>query len=117
MHIVVITTCTGEKATAHERALTLRDFRKGGEHVAARERELAEVLRPAEEMYTGLQHARLMGGVRAGAGAHAGNGSQPRRLSLFILSAGYGLIPAGRKVAPYECTFNGMKARELRKWA
>jgi hypothetical protein len=117
MRIVIVTTCTGEKAVGHGRALTLRDFRRGPQHVALRERELAGLLTPAATMYTGQQHVRLMRGVRAWAAGHEGNGARRRAPSLFIVSAGYGLIPGSRKVAPYECTFEGMKARELRDWA
>jgi hypothetical protein len=58
-----------------------------------------------------------MRGVQDWTRGHEGDGPQPRELSLFIVSAGYGLIPGSRKVAPYECTFDGMKARELRDWA
>src|SRR5690349_18074139 len=117
MRIVIVTTCTGEKAVGHDRALTPRDFRRGPQHVAGRERELAELLTPAAKMYTGQQHVRLMRGVRAWAAGHEGNGSRRRAPSLFIVSAGYGLLPGSRKVAPYECTFEGMKARELWAWA
>ncbi len=65
MRIVVITSCTGEKAVTHERALTLEDFQKGPEHVKARERELASFMKPAEALYTGQQHVRLMRGIKA----------------------------------------------------
>jgi hypothetical protein len=117
MRILVITTCTGEKAVTHDWALVLEDFQKGGEHLAAREKELAAKLTPAEEMYTGQQHVRLMRGVQAWSKAQEGNGAQPHALSLYVLSAGYGLVQGTRKVAPYECTFDGMKARDLRSWA
>jgi hypothetical protein len=117
MRILVITTCTGEKAVTHDRPLVFADFQKGGEHLAAREKELAARLTPAEEMYTGQQHVRLMRGVQACRKAHEGNGAQPHALSLYVLSAGYGLVQGAKKVAPYECTFDGMKARGLRSWA
>ena len=39
------------------------DFRKGAAHVRKRETDLADLLRPAEELYTGQQHVRLMRGV------------------------------------------------------
>ncbi len=38
-------------------------------------------------------------------------------LELHILSAGYGFIRGGRKVAPYECTFATMNGKELKHWA
>jgi hypothetical protein len=116
VRILVITTCTGEKAVGHDQALTLEDFQKGEGHVAARHGALAAHLTPAEEMYTGQQHVRLMAGVRAWRESPQGDGAG-RQLSLFVLSAGYGLIPGGRSIAPYECTFQGMKPAALRRWA
>lgn len=64
-------------------------------------------------MYSGNQHTRLMRGL---------NAIGPRDkvqldIDLRILSAGYGLIPSSRTIAPYECTFDGMKANELKSWA
>jgi hypothetical protein len=117
MRILIVTTCTGEKAVRHDRALTPEDFRKGGQHLAAREEELTALLRPAEKMYTGQQHVRLMRGVQEWRTYHEGNGAPRHALSLHILSAGYGVIRGTRKVAPYECTFDGMKAQQLRSWA
>jgi hypothetical protein len=116
MKILIITSCTGEKAVEHTLALTMEDFRQGAEHVGRREQELADVLMPARDLYTGQQHVRLMRGVRAYETAHLTNGSGPA-LELHVLSAGYGLVPGDRAIAPYEATFNGMKAKELRAWA
>ncbi len=116
MRLLVITSCTGEKSVEHESPLTLADFRRGAEHVRSREEELSEVMCPAEELYTGQQHVRLMRGVAAFRAAHPTNGKGPS-LDLRILSAGYGLVPSSRKLAPYEATFQGMRKPELRKWA
>jgi hypothetical protein len=68
---------------AHERALTLRDFERGPRHIKARERELGDLLTPAQELYTGQQHARRMRGVRAlrSARGAARAGRPPRRLT------------------------------------
>jgi hypothetical protein len=116
MRVLVVTSCTGEKVVTHDDALTLADFEKGAKHVAHRERELATLLTSAEDLYSGLQHVRLMRGVRA---FREGNHSSPSRSSidLWIVSAGYGVIPANRKIAPYECTFQNMKKATLRRWA
>ncbi|MDS4019674.1 MAG: tRNA-guanine transglycosylase DpdA [Candidatus Competibacter sp.] len=111
MRLLILTSCTGEKAVRDDRGLTLADFRQGPDHVRTREAELADRLMPAESLYTGLQHARLMRGVRA---AHACSTLQPE---LWILSAGYGLVPGDRKLAPYEATFLGMKKAEAKAWA
>ena len=112
--IVILTSCTGEKAVASERALTLDDFRRGASHLARRERELKDSLMLAGEIYTGEQHVRLMRGVKAFREVVGGDGA---RLELNILSAGYGIILEDRKVAPYECTFATMKTKELADWA
>ena len=114
--VLVITSCTGEKSVESPKALKLSDFQKGTAHVRKREAEVAEILRPAEELYTGQQHARLMRGVTAFRSAHPTTGKGPA-LDLRILSAGYGIVPGSQKLAPYEATFQGMGKAELRKWA
>lgn len=38
-------------------------------------------------------------------------------LTCGVLSAGYGLVPHDRRLAPYEATFTGMKKAELTAWA
>jgi hypothetical protein len=117
VRILILTTCTGEKAVRHDRALTRADFQKGQDHVAARHEALADLLRPAEEMYAGQQHVRLMRGVQALRSAPLANGAPAPVVELFILSAGYGFVSGDRRIAPYECTFTGMGKRELRQWA
>jgi queuine/archaeosine tRNA-ribosyltransferase len=114
--IVVLSSCTGEKSVQSPDALTLSDFREGAPHVRKREAELADLLRPAEELYRGQQHVRLMRGVTAFRRAHPTHGKGPA-LDLRILSAGYGIVPGSQKLAPYEATFQGMGKAELRKWA
>lgn len=115
MKIVVITSCTGEKSVESPHGLKLVDFQRGTEHVQAREEELVDLLRPAEELYTGQQHVRLMRGVNAF--RNANSGTDRAALDLCILSAGYGIIPGARKLAPYEATFQGMGKSEIRAWA
>ncbi len=51
---------------------------------------------------------RGVNAMRRVAGAH---------VDLRILSAGYGLVSAERKLAPYETTFIGMPKAEARTWA
>jgi hypothetical protein len=115
MHIVIVTSCTGEKVAEPEGLLTLDDFQKGATHVRRREQQLKDFLTPAGEIYTGEQHVRLIRSVSA-----LRSGLQPStfnpQLDVYILSAGYGLIPEDRKVAPYECTFATMKTKEIRAW-
>ena len=111
---LIITSCTGEKVVESDRQLTREDFAKSAAHVAEREKELKDSLRTAGEIYSGEQHVRLMRGVSAMRSAlEAG----PSPIELHILSAGYGLIPENRVVAPYEITFATMKSKELRDWA
>ncbi len=115
MRILVLTSCTGEKAVDHPRRLTLADFQHGREHVRRREHELGDLLRPAEQLYTGQQHVRLLRGVRQL--RQAVNEPGTLRLDLYIVSAGYGLVPADQPLAPYEATFQGMPRAEVRRWA
>lgn len=112
--IVVLTSCTGQKAVTHAEALQWGDFEAGIEHRQRREQALADYRLPAEELYTGRQHERLMGGVVEFRDAHQETDVQ---LDLWIVSAGYGVVPGDRLLAPYECTFNGMKKEERRRWA
>jgi len=110
MKILIITSCTGEKVVDSDQHLTAEDFQKGKAHVAKREKELKDLLRTAGEIYSGDQHVKLMAGV--GQARQSGH-----EIDLHVLSAGYGLIPEERKVAPYEITFATMKSKELREWA
>jgi hypothetical protein len=114
MKIRVITSCTGEKQNSPENQLTRSDFDRLHEPKQFKllEERLAEFRTPAEDLYTGLQHVRLMEGVQRFRGRYGVN-----RLDLWILSAGYGLIPGDRQIVPYECTFQGMKAAEIDAWA
>lgn len=107
--VVVVTSCTGSKATSSDAALTQSDFRIGGEHLKAREWALRREIRPAEEMYTGEQHVRLMRGVRAA--RDAGHDVRVR-----IVSAGYGLISEQHPVAPYDVTLSNMSRPDARDW-
>ena len=110
LSISVLTTCTGVKIAAGSPGLTQRDFARGSSHVAALHARLAASLVPAEKLYRGQQHVRLMRGVEdARELGHV--------VSVSIVSAGYGLLGGDEAVAPYECTFQGMSSRERREWA
>ncbi len=111
MKILVITSCTGEKVVESDRQLVLDDFRKGGAHLKHREKELEDLARTAGEIYSGEQHVRLMRGVAEL------RKSGKATVDLFVLSAGYGLIPEDRKVVPYEVTFATMKSKEIDAWS
>jgi hypothetical protein len=114
MRIVIVSSCTGRKSVSHPKQLRLTDFRKGTNYVNKRSCDLKNLIRPAQELYTGQQHSRLMSGIAAMRTHPQGSAN---RLDLYILSAGYGLVSAEQKLAPYEATFQGMGRAELRKWA
>lgn len=116
MRVLIVTQCTGEKAVRSPDALTIADFRRGPEAVARRHGQLASLMLPAERMYTGEQHRRLLRGLERFRGYAA---SQVPRWSaeLWIVSAGYGLIAADQPIAPYDCTFSGMRTSHLDQWA
>lgn len=113
MIIRILTSCTGEKRHNPENVLRQTDFRQRSDTraFAAREQELAAYLATAEDMYTGLQHARLMDGVKPFRDNASGN------IDLWVVSAGYGCIPGSREIAPYELTFQGMTTSAIREWS
>ncbi|MCP4542417.1 MAG: hypothetical protein GY832_35285 [Chloroflexi bacterium] len=114
MKIRIITSCTGEKQHSPANQLAQSDFERlhDSEQFQALEDRLADFRTPAEDLYTGIQHVRLMDGVQRFREKYGADS-----LDLWILSAGYGLIPGAREIVPYECTFQGMKAKEIDTWA
>jgi hypothetical protein len=114
MRILVITSCTGEKRHSPPTQLTQTDFTHlhDAATFAALEANLAAYRTRAEDLYTGQQHLRLLRGLQP-ARTHLGESA----IDLWILSAGYGLIPGNQQIAPYECTFQGMNKTALRTWA
>lgn len=111
LRFLVVSSCTAEKAYSPERQLQIEDFRHP-ETLLSRERELAPYALPAAEMYTGDQHRWVMEGINLLRGAF-GRGV----VDLYILSAGYGLIPEDRIIVPYNVTFSEMTSAQLREWA
>lgn len=114
MIVRVLTSCTGKKRYSPDNQLALTDFRliHDSSSFLQLERRLAAYSTEAVEMYTGQQHVRLMNGVR-----HFQEVRPEHKVDLWILSAGYGVIAGRRKICPYECTFRGMKQREIHEWA
>ncbi len=113
MKILIISSCTGKKRFGknYPGQLSLADFQLGPAHVAAREAALPAAVRvPASDMYRGRQHTLTMQGISAARAAGIG-------VDLWILSAGYGLIPEHRVIVPYEATFRGMGQGALNAWA
>jgi hypothetical protein len=110
LKLSVLTACTGRKASGVGDVLTREDFTRGNRHLAARHRRATSDLVPAEQLYTGQQHVRLMRGVTAARAAG-------HDVTVSIASAGYGLVAGQTRIAPYECTFRGMSRAERRAWA
>jgi hypothetical protein len=110
--VTVLSSCTGVKAGGEGEVLEREHFARGRGYVEERHRcDLAPRLRPAEQVYRGQQHQRLMRGVRAAREVGTIN------VDLNILSAGYGLIRGDEVIAPYECSFQGMAPSQRRAWA
>ena len=65
---------------------------------------------PAEKLYTGQQHLRLLRGISV-------LRKRGAKADFHILSAGHGLIGAKQKIEAYDETFQGMKRGELREKA
>lgn len=102
--VVVITSCTGKKALPP--ALSRSVFEAGRPPKIPPNTTTL----PAEGMYTGLQHTRLMQGVFAARNAGV-------EVDVYIISAGYGLVGGGERIASYEVTFKGMSPTDIVSWA
>lgn len=108
--VLVVTSCTGEKQTDPPHGLSHVDFLKGKAHLQKRELELQAFMRPAGELYTGMQHLQVRQGMQV---LHEA-GIPVRGV---VVSAGYGVVPWDRQLAPYDVTFSTMGKRELDDWA
>jgi hypothetical protein len=105
MKMLVTGSCTGSKDDARcppSVKLTEADF-NDVVRLCSREKELSNWLRPAAEMYTGRQHTQMMDGVQLMRSAFGQNACD-----VAIVSAGYGLVPERRPIAPYDITFQGI---------
>src|SRR5258706_13308339 len=113
LRVVVLTSCTNEKRYSPENRLTQLELESVSNNVQLTEIEtrFAQYRLPAEEMYTGQQHVRLMEGVKTFRETFG-----PDSLDLKIVSAGYGLIAGDRQVVPYEATFQGMNKDQRHRW-
>lgn len=107
--LLVISSCTEKKAVRSSLSLCPEDFLKGSAHVQTIERK--GTLCAAGGLYTGEQHTRLRIGLEAIARCKPSHTS-----SFFIVSAGYGLIPAEQKILPYEHTFRKKPKAYVTKW-
>jgi hypothetical protein len=108
---LIITSCTGDKKFKPENELLQHDF-ESNETLSKREKELEEYQLNASDLYTGMQHLRLMEGIDL-LREEYGNDI----VDLSIISAGYGLVSEKKKIVPYEVTFNNMNSKEIKEWS
>lgn len=109
MRVLVLTSCTGEKASRSDKALRVEDF-DDPTRVRAGEERLARLLRPAAVTYPGQQHVRAMRGVQDMRGVLG-----PQGVDVAIVSAVYGSRPGRPWIAPYDVTIAGMSSRAIRE--
>ena len=108
---LIITSCTGEKRFHPENQLIQEDFEDKNK-LKNRVKQLKEFQCTAGEMYTGMQHLRLMEGIRSLREKLGKN-----IVDLCIVSAGYGVISESKIIVPYEVTFNTMNAAGIAEWS
>ena len=106
MKILILTACTSKKRCRP--VLTWKDFEQGDRHLKAR--MATEQTLPAGEMYSGEHFVRLMKGIKLAREAGI-------IIDLWILSAGYGLIPETQRITGYDATFVGLSSAELQSRA
>lgn len=113
IRILVVTSCTGQKRFKPKNQLTIEDF-KDAQKLSEQSQLLAdaEFACPASQMYTGLQHLRVMEGVNI---LRSRFGKES--VDVKIVSAGYGIISEEKVIVPYSVTFNDMKSDEVASWA
>ncbi|RYF45335.1 MAG: hypothetical protein EOO38_16195 [Cytophagaceae bacterium] len=111
MLVRILTSCTGQKLYAPTNKLIQSDFvHVHAPEFAAREAALTQWCTPAQDLYTGIQHVRLMRGIGSLTSSQVS-------WTLDIVSAGYGLISGEREIVPYECTLKTMNRKESTSWA
>ena len=108
---LIITSCTGEKKHKPENQLYQNDFydKKALSH---KEQELSEYREKASDLYTGMQHLRLMEGIN-----ELRKTFDQHIVDLSIISAGYGLLNEDEIIVPYEVTFNDMNNSQIVEWS
>jgi len=97
-HIRVITTCTSRKVALETES-----------DDAALPGLAAPATLPAERLYAGEQHRRLMAGINAL--------RDQVRVDLWVISARAGLVAGDDELAPYDESFSGLPLRQAREQA
>lgn len=105
MRILIISSCTGKKRYEIPNQLSKNDF-MNFDTLQRKTIGLKKYECSAMNMYTGEQHIRLKNGMKVLSDSKVNS-------SLFILSAGYGLISSEKLIVPYNVTFSGMKLSEI----
>ncbi len=108
LKILVISSCTGTKKSKPHNRLTCSDFLEKL-NLRKKEEELKKYLCPAREMYTGKQHIFTVKGVEFLCDKYG-----KENVGFYILSAGYGLIPHDKIIAPYNCAFKDMRIKDIK---
>lgn len=108
MKILIISSCTGKKKSKPHNRLICSDFLEK-QNLRKKEGELKKYLCPAREMYIGEHHIFTVKGVEFLCDKYG-----KENVGFYIISAGYGLIPHDKIIAPYECTFKGMHINDIK---
>ena len=109
--VLIITSCTGEKKHKPENQLYQNDF-YDKKILSNKEQELSEYREKASDLYTGMQHLRLMEGIN-----DLRKTFNQQIVDLSIISAGYGLLKEDEIIVPYEVTFNDMNNSQIVEWS
>ncbi|AMA10652.1 tRNA-guanine transglycosylase DpdA [Picosynechococcus sp. PCC 73109] len=108
--ILIISSCTGKKKFKIDKAININDF-KNKAKLNKKIKHIQKYQCSASEMYTGQQHLLVMQGI------DMLQDNFEVDIDLYILSAGYGLIPENKKIFPYEVTFNSFNNQQLKQWS
>ncbi len=108
MRVLVIGSCGKRKQFTSSKVPTCKELvskSKRDEWIS----KFPDMVCKARDMYTGNQSRELVSAVDLL--------RQIKRVhvSLFIVSAGYGLLEENDVISPYECSFTGMKMNEIRQ--
>ena len=120
LKISVLTQCSRtKKLPKHPPVRVVRDAdflaaftsEQGKEKLAELVHTLAPHTWPAEDVYTGQQHRRLMRAVQL---AREVSGI---KVDVHVASAGWGLIPGTQPVVPYDMTLSDLRRSQRARWA
>ncbi len=108
MRVLVIGSCGKQKRVSSPEAPTCSDLidkPQMDEWVS----KLSGMTCKARDMYTGNQSRELVGAV------DLLRNIKGVQVTLYIISAGFGVLNENDIIPPYECSFNGMRKSEIRQ--